>query len=183
MKFRAVILVVVLVFLCSMGTHLSSNELTENTDVTKEVQGLRAEVNKLRRQVDYLMIDLRFDESDIDVLRQRVQYAEKSRARVQALFLAGGHGGSGEQVHRCNAELRLAQAHLAFAEKDYDAAIKHLDATVAASKMVQQTLQNKFDSGTVTLEFLIDSQQSVADAQLEKNRIRRKIQFLQTQNL
>ena len=59
--------------------------------------------------------------------------------------------------------------------------MKHLDAAVAASKMVQQVLQNKFDTGTVTLDFLLAAQQSVTDAELEKNRMRRKIQFLRTQ--
>jgi hypothetical protein len=172
MKSSTIILSVGLVIAFSLG-RVSSNEVQDGQEA-----GLREEVKQLREQVDFLMTEHRLDAQDVEALSQRVKDAQLVQTRMQVLFNVGAQRASGEQLHQSNAELRLAQGRLDFAERRYESAIDHLDAAIAAAKQARNILNSKLDAGTVTLDFLVAAQQAVVDIQLERNRMQRKLKFL-----
>ena len=176
MKASTLILAIGIIVAFTMG-RASSDEATDSG-----VDALREDVKKLSVQVDFLLADRRMEPEDLDVLAQRVKSAELIQNQTEALFNAGGPLGSAEQLHRANAAYRLARGRLNFAKKQYDTCMNDFNSALVASNQARVVLENKFDAGTVTLSDLIRLQESVADIQLERNRLRRQIRALANQD-
>lgn len=176
MRFQAIFLSIGLIAVFAIGAHVFSDESTDNSKLTAEIERLGKEVGKLRRQVDYLMIDHQSDPLDIATLAEHVRLSHQVNARMKALHETAQV--SAAQMHQSNYELRFALARLAFAKHDYEMAAKQIDEALDESVKVSEILGQKLDAGTVSLNELLAAQKAVADMRLEKNRFGRKIAFL-----
>lgn len=157
-----------------MVTHASSQGTGEEADTV--------DTQALARQVEFLMVDYEYDESDIRALSQRVENAENVYRRIKAIYDAAGPNASSESMYRCQAEWQLARAQLDMAKQNWSEVLTGYDKALTAAKACSEVLQAKVATGSVTVDLLLSAENLWLDIQLERSRAQRRIRLLSKTN-
>lgn len=176
MKLTTAMLTAAILLAFAIVTRVSSDEGNER-QLAAEVQELRKEVADLQQQVRYLMTDHQFLPEDIEALTRRVENSKKLQERTRAIFQEGGPV-SNEAIHQTNLALRRSQAELALARREFDDCLQHLDSAVAAAKMYHRVIQNRFAAGTVSLDAIVQAEETLIDTELYRNRMQQKVAII-----
>lgn len=160
-------------------TQARSQETQESPGAADTNAALVKEVRELKQQVNFLMAAHQFDDSDREMLAQRVKNAEQVYLRVKAIYSTGGPNVGATQTNQAEADWRLARARMAVADGQWDKAIEQYGQAREAATTLGDIQRERLSAGVVTIEQVIAASNLAVDVALEKSRAERRMRVMQ----
>lgn len=113
------------------------------------------------------------DAAEIEYLTELVEAYQTTWKRIFALQQAGAPGGEANNEAASRHRLCLARARLALARGDRAEAIKQYEVAVKAAETRVESCQAAYDSGSLTLDRVMDAQAERAETKLQLNQLKR----------
>jgi hypothetical protein len=117
------------------------------------------------RDLEYPELQKRSAE-EIEVYKQLVLSADLTYKRIHGLYKLGAKGGEAEKNSQAALYAELAMAELAWAERRVEDAYAHTYRALWFAQRYIETTRNAYETGTVTLDCLCDSQIRCAKTKL-----------------
>jgi hypothetical protein len=106
------------------------------------------------------------DAAEVCMLRELAETRLQTWRRIHALYQLGTRGGAAEGEAYARYLFQMALARLAWAEGQDKVALEHMSQAVKSADRMVEATQAAYDTGTITLDVLLETQSARADVKL-----------------